>query len=446
MTAPDGLTGRVLEALGLSPSGIEVAGDGALPSAFRTTDLLAASQAALGAALRDLVGGTAPVRVDQRLASLWAARSIQPEGWALPPVWDPLAGDYATRGGGWIRLHTNAPHHRDAALRALGVAAERNAVAGAVADWDADALETAVVAEGGAAAAMRSAAEWAAHPQGAAVTAEPLVAFEGAAHPPPTLGPEARPLAGLKVLDLTRVLAGPVGTRALAGYGARVLRIDPPGFDEANVVPDVTLGKACARLDLATTEDRALFERRLAEADLLVHGYRPGALDGLGYGAETRAALNPALREVTLCAYGWTGPWTGRRGFDSLVQMSSGIAEAGMGWAGADRPTPLPVQALDHATGYLIAAAALKLLNGRARVARLSLARTAEQLKAHRQDDPGTLGTAPEPGDLASAQEYTAWGPARRLRPALEMDGIPMRWSRPAEPLGASAPDWPNAA
>lgn len=148
----------------------------------------------------------------------------------------------------------------------------------------------------------------------------------------------SRPLAGIKVLDLTRVLAGPVATRFLAGLGARVLRIDPPDWDEPGVVPEVTLGKNCARLDLRQTADRARFEALLSDCDMIVHGYRPGALDRLGYGFDLRRALRPGLIDISLCAYGWSGPWAARRGFDSLVQMSCGIADRGRVWRQTDRP------------------------------------------------------------------------------------------------------------
>ncbi len=167
---------------------------------------------------------------------------------------------------------------------------------------------------------------------------EPLVAFEpGSNRSASRWAPRpGRALAGLRVLDLTRVLAGPVATRFLAGFGADVVRIDPPGWDEPALEPEVTLGKSCARLDLRRDADRATFERLLSGADVLVHGYRPGALDGLGYGAAARQSLAPGLVEVCLDAYGWTGPWAGRRGFDSLVQMSCGIAQAGQDWKQAD--------------------------------------------------------------------------------------------------------------
>jgi hypothetical protein len=252
----------------------------------------------------------------------------------------------------------------------------------------------------------------------------------------------ARPLSGLRVLDLTRILAGPVATRMLAGFGADVLRIDPPDWDEPDAEPEVTLGKRCTRLDLRDAADRATFEELLNAAHVLVHGYRPGALAALGYGA---SALPPGLIEVTLDAYGWTGPWAGRRGFDSLVQMSSGIAHQGRLRTGRDRPTPLPVQALDHATGYLMATAVLRLLTTGGS-AGLSLARVAELLKAHPQDTPGNLSPDAMAEDLSDLTEPTPWGPARRLKPALALTGIPIRWDLPVTRLGSGRPEWSSPA
>ncbi|GJD62719.1 CoA transferase [Methylobacterium frigidaeris] len=431
---------------------VRVTGAGALPSRYPVSDLAAASVAAAGLALAELVEARfrrrPGVTVDRRLAAFWFARSLHPQGWDLPPLWDPVAGDYRAADG-WIRLHTNAPHHRDAALSVLGAPPERDAVAQAVARWRADDLENAVVAAGGCAAAMRSAGAWAAHPQGEAVAREPLIAWEagGAGEPGLSGARPDRPLAGLRVLDLTRVLAGPVATRVLAGFGATVLRLDPPGWEEPGVVPEMTLGKTCARLDLKEPAGRARFEALLAGADVLVHGYRSDALAHLGLDAEVRARLRPGLIDISLDAYGWTGPWRARRGFDSLVQMSSGLAEAGMASAGAGRPVPLPVQALDHATGYLMAAASLhgltqRLATGRGGTARLSLARTAVLLAAAPAPLPEEAPAALGRSDFAEGPEPTGWGPALRLRPPLTLDGVPMRWDRAAGPLGAAAPAW----
>jgi crotonobetainyl-CoA:carnitine CoA-transferase CaiB-like acyl-CoA transferase len=426
-------------------------GEGGLPSYFSVTDLAAASIGAAGLSISELLaeadGTLRDVAVDRRLASLWFGRAIVPEGWEMSPGWEPLAGDYETRDG-WIKLHTNAPHHRAAALAVLGCIPEREAVATAVRRWTRDALEEAVVGAGGCAAAMRSETDWAAHPQGAAVAAEPLVGWtEQAGGAEVDWRPDpSRPLLGLRVLDLTRVLAGPVATRFLAGFGAEVLRIDPLDWDEPGVVPDVVLGKSCARLDLRSAEGKRRLETLLQGADILVHGYRPGALAGLGFDEGRRRALRPGLVEVCLDAYGWTGPWSGRRGFDSLVQMSSGIAETGMRRSGADKPVPLPVQALDHATGYIMAAAAIRgvtqrLRTGAGSFARASLARTAALLTSLPRTEPGDF---PKLGavDLAAEIETTSWGAARRPRPACSVDGAPMRWDLPARELGSAEARW----
>lgn len=432
---------------------IDLRGEGELPSYFAVTDLAAASVGAAALAVQQLMaaqgGAPARVQVDRRLASMWFGWSIHPVGWERPPLWDAVAGDYATADG-WIRLHTNAPHHRDAALAALGCPPDRAAVTQAVAAWRAVELEEAVVAHGGCAAAMRSMDEWRDHPQGIAVASEPLIAFAatGSAVPRPWAWTSGRPLAGLKVMDLTRVLAGPVATRFLAGYGADVLRIDPPWWNEPGAIPEVTLGKRCARVDLTRPQDRTVFEQLLAQADVLVHGYRPAALERLGYGESMRRQVNPSLIDVALNAYGWTGPLAGRRGFDSLVQMSSGIADHGMQRQGADRPVPLPVQALDHATGYLIAAAVVRALiarlsEGRILQARLSLARTARLLTdAPPAQTPGVPLAATTEADYSPQLEQTEWGPARRYRPPVAIDGAPMAWARPASSLGSAKPHW----
>jgi crotonobetainyl-CoA:carnitine CoA-transferase CaiB-like acyl-CoA transferase len=430
---------------------VEFAGQGGLPSAFAVTDLATASigAAALAIAERAASANSRPpsVVVDRRLASLWFGFSLNPQGWTLPPVWDPIAGDYPAADG-WIRLHTNAARHREAALAALGCVGERDAVAAAVRSARADELEAAIVARGGCAAVMRSLADWADHPQGRAVAAEPLVLIDkreaaGAADGP--IDP-ARPLAGVRVLDLTRILAGPVATRFLAANGADVLRLDPPDWNEPSVAPEVTLGKRCARLDLKDAGGRARFLALLADADVIVHGYRPGALDALGLGEVERRRARPGLVDVSLDAYGWSGPWAGRRGFDSLVQMSAGIADEGMRRFGKDEPTPLPVQALDHAAGYFLAAAAVRGLaeraaSGAGSSSRLSLARVAALLVNERVDASAPFAPIGE-ADYAPEIESTDWGPARRFKPPAAVEGAPMRWARPATKLGSSAPVW----
>lgn len=422
--------------------------EGGLPSVYPTTEFAAAAVSIAGLAAARLVGSDR-VTVDRRLASAWFSGSIRPIGWEAPAAWDAIAGDYASRDG-WVRLHTNAPRHRAAALAVLGTEGHRDDVAAAVSTWDGANLERAIIEAGGCAAVMRSPEEWSRSEQGVAVAAEPLIAWQD--H---EIGPEGhaftsgrRPLAGVRVLDLTRILAGPVATRFLALLGADVLRIDPPGWDES-LIPEVALGKRTTRLDLTRGDDRDIFTRLLASSDVVVHGYRPGALERLGFGEEERRRLRPGLVDISLNAYGWSGPRRGDRGFDSLVQMSTGIACAGMLDTGAQRPVPLPVQALDHATGYLAAAAALTALkrrhdHGVGVSARLSLARTATLLLAHRgggDHDPFTpLGD----DDYAAGVESTSWGPAARLRQPLDIDGIDLHAS-PARALGHDQPLWGEA-
>ncbi|MFS2122956.1 CoA transferase [Pseudomonas sp. Pseusp97] len=428
--------------------------EGSLPSAFFVTELAAASIASAGLALGEWLepesAAATSMVVDRRLASFWFSSSLRAQGWTPPELWDAIAGNYRTRDG-WIRLHTNAPHHRAAALRVLGTENDRDRVAAAVAHWDAGELELAIVKEGGCAAEMRGWDAWKQHPQGIAVAREPLVLRDLQLVSAPSLDIEIdreRPLAGLRVLDLTRVLAGPVATRFLAGFGAEVLRIDPPDWDEPGVVPEVTLGKHCARLDLRHPAGRERFQALLANADVLVHGYRADALERLGFGADVRRTIAPGLVDVSLNAYGWSGPWSERRGFDSLVQMSSGIAEAGRVWRGEDKPVPLPVQALDHATGYLLAAAALRGLaerrrSGRGSRWRLSLARTAQCLLDAGVSSVGSLDLAAESApDLAPGIETTPWGHARRLRPPLQVAGSPLYWELPAGELGSAPAAW----
>ncbi|WP_273809237.1 MULTISPECIES: CoA transferase [unclassified Pseudomonas] len=448
------LLGEFVTALDLptaQAANLQVRGNDSLASCFPVSDLATAAIGVAGLAAADLLAEGAPglpVQVDRHLAAAWFKTTLCPLGWGLPTVWDPITGDYRTRDG-WLRLHANAPHHRERALAMLGCANSRDAVVKAMAGWSGEALETAIVAAGGCAARLQTQAEWQVHPQGQAVRAEPLIAQEWTAadiasrwHPDPQ-----RPLQGIRVLDLTRILAGPIATRLLAGLGAEVLRIDPPDWDEPPQAPEVTLGKRCARLDLRRPADRRVFEALLGDADVLVHGYRADALERLGYGSAERRALNPALIDVSLCAYGWTGPWALRRGYDSLVQMSCGIAAAGRDWQGGEQPVPLPVQALDHATGYLMAAAALRGLarrqsEGQALTARLSLARTAWLLTERPGANGGSAYRGPAKGDYGDAQEPTAWGPALRLRAPLRMGEVELQWRRPATRLGSATADW----
>ena len=452
-----------------------IEGEEHLPSWYKVTDLAAESIAAAGLMLRQrahkntAVDAEEAIRVDRRLASLWFDISIRPVGWALPTAWDSIAGNYKAKDG-WVRLHTNAALHKQAALSVLKCEDSRTMVAETVESWSANTLAEAVINAGGCATAMRTPEEWHAHPQGKAVAVEPLIHWElqgqkvgseSELDNPPVINSNTRinldsnssinsgrPLEGIKVLDLTRILAGPIATRFLAAYGADVLRIDPLDWDEPSTAPEVTLGKRCAGLDLRQTNDKIIFEKLLSEADALVHGYRPGALEGLGYDSVALRQINPSLVDVSLCAYGWTGPWASRRGFDSVVQMSCGIAAYGMAQASDDQPVSLPVQALDHATGYLMAAAAIHALNlrdatGAIYSARLSLARTACLLMAQTSDLSSTEFSKETEQDSDPLIEFTEWGEARRIRFPLSIQGMPAKWNFPASSLHGSVAEWP---
>ena len=439
---------QISEALSQTPAApASVAYEGAfqLTSIVDVSGLALAAMTAAAQQLAALVGAE-KVSIDRRRAELWCGMTLKPEGWALPEAWDPIAGNYRTRDG-WIRLHTNVPRHLSAALRVLGADADRDAVAQKVLLWNRLELEQAVVEAGGVAAAMSGLPGWAAHPQGRAVATEPLIHWHEGPWSKSRVPAFAASLDGLRVLDLTRVLAGPVATRFLAGFGASVLRIDPPHWREDGLEPEITLGKACASLDLNEANGRARFETLLSEAHVFVHGYRPGALDRLGYGEFRRREINPDIIDVSLSAYGWTGPWRERRGFDSIVQVNSGLAKEGMKRLGADKPVQLPIQALDHATGYLMAAAALCALrqqraDGRARSARLSLARTAHLLISNGVRVP----TAPSSSETRDAElpEMTHWGPGRRVAFPVALDGRAPVWRRQAAPFGSAKAEWPT--
>jgi hypothetical protein len=388
-------------------------------------------QARSGGSLRSVTVDTIEAAAAFRSEALF-----EPIGWERPPTWDPIAGDYRAADR-WIRLHTNYASHRAAALAVLETPADKAAVAAAVARWDAAKLESAIALAGGCAAAMYTREEWRVHPHGSVVIDEPAIAIDddGSADGAEPRSGEA-PLSGVRVLDLTRVIAGPVCTRFLAAHGAEVLRIDPPGFEEVGaLLPETTAGKRCATIAIDTTEGAARFAALVAQADVLVCGLRPSALERLGFGPERLRQHNPRLIVARLDAYGWRGPWRGRRGFDSLVQMSTGIAADNHD----ERPSPLPAQALDHGIGYLLAAGVCRALTLRVNEQRISTVRgallgAANHLFMHR-----TACRSASEVSFADTLEPvdTFWGPVRRVRCPGAIDGLARpTWRRPPGPLG----------
>jgi hypothetical protein len=382
-------------------------------------------------------------------------RYLRVDGQPPPPAWDVIAGVYKTRDNSFVRLHTNFPHHRDAVCKVLNCAPERDQVQAALMQWDGEAFETAAYAEGGVVALMRSHDQWSALPQASAIAKMPLVEIEkiGEADPKPWPAGE-RPLAGLRVLDLSRVIAGPVAGRTLAAHGADVLAIASPDLPQ---IPWLTIdngrGKLTGFADLKTGQGRDTLCGLLARADIFSQGYRPRSLAALGFSPQDAAKLSPGIVYVSLSAYGNAGPWAERRGFDSLVQCATGFNHAEGAAAGVEGPKELPAQILDHATGHLMAFGAMM---ARARQAReggswhvqLSLARTGRWLR-----ELGRIADGLAAADLKSdaigpfvEEIASGFGPLRSVRHAALLSRTPAAWSRPAMPLGSHPLQWPGAA
>ena len=429
-----------------------------LPSSFAVGTAAQASVAAAGLAAAELwrlrTGARQRVRVPLRDAAIEfrSERYLRVDGQPAPELWDKIAGTYRCGDGRWVRLHTNFPHHRDGVLALLKCEHDRAAVERALQAWTADAFETAAAEAGLVVAAMRRFDEWDAHPQGQALARLPVLSIEKMGETPPERLPAAqRPLGGIRVLDLTRVIAGPVCGRCLAAHGADVLLITAPHLPfMLPLVIDTGRGKLSAQLDLRNEPARECLRQLIRGADVFVQGYRPGALGALGFGPEEVARLRPGIVYVSLSAYGHRGPWAGRRGFDSLVQTASGFNAAEAEAAGVSQPRPLPAQALDHASGYLMAFGAMAALARRARDGgswhvHVSLAQTGRWIRGLGRIE-GGLGCS-DPGfeDVRDRLEESPSGFGRltATRHAAELALTPAHWSRPPVPLGTHEPRWP---
>lgn len=444
---------------GASESLVEFsAADPVFPTPYRIGAASAAALAAAGLAAGELwalrSGRRQRVSVNLRAAaaSLRSARYLRIDGKPPPALWDPMSGFYPVREGRWVSIHCNFPKHRDAALRVLGTAEDRAAAEATSAKWEGVALEDAIHAAGGCAGLARSAEEWSKHTQAEAVAMQPLLEIRriGAA-PPQPLPKGDRPLSGMRVLDLTRVLAGPTCGRTLAEHGADVLRITAPHLADSGAVDiDTGHGKLSAHVDLRSSEGAETLRALLREADVFSQSYRPGALAGRGFSAEQAAALRPGIVCVSLSAWGDTGPWSRRRGFDSIVQTVSGMAVASGDGA---KPRLLPVSAIDYVAGNLMALGAMLALARRAReggswLVRVALARTGLWIVER-----GTLSAealAGVPAELPKEELLSLYtetdspaGRLKHLKPAVAMSETPPRWERPAVPLGHHAPAWP---
>ena len=427
-----------------------------LPSSFAVGT---AAQAAIGAvalAAADLwrlrTGRRQHVRVEMRDAAIEfrSERYLRVDGKEPSDHHDRIAGLYRCGDGRWARLHTNLPHHRRGLVELLGCDHDPAAVRRAVARWPAEKLETTAAEAGLVVTACRSFAEWDAHPQGRAVAGLPLFSMDriGAA-PAWHFGPARRPLSGIKVLELTHVIAGPVCGRALAGHGADVLLVT--AAHRPSMLPlviDNGRGKLSTQIDLRQQSGREKLAELVREADIFVQGYRPGAIGAHGFGPDEVARLRPGIIYASLSAYGHDGPWALRRGFDSLVQTASGLNLAEAQAFGSPEPKPLPAQALDHATGYLLAFAIMAALKRRAEQGgswhvQASLAQTGHWLRQLGRID-GMDCTDPGFDDVRDRlhEMPSGFGVLTAVRHAAEMSETPPHWLRASVPLGTHAPAW----
>lgn len=439
------LTGDSLPAVG-------VGGDeNVLPGPFRVAAAATSSVAAatLAAAellkLRGIEPGVVGADTRHAAAAFRSEAHLRVDGEPGPDPWGPLSGGYRAADG-WVKLHCNYRRHEAAVCWALGVPASRESVTKTVAAKTAAEVESAVVAAGGAAALMRSREEWLAHPQGEAVADLPVAELRRIGDAPKRLLYDSdRPLGGVRVLELTHVLAGPVAGRVLAAHGANVVHVGAAHLPRIPLLTmDTGQGKRSSFVALDTEGGRARLKKLISRADVLVQSFRPGALARIGFGPEQLAELRPGLVIADLSAYGWQGPWARRRGFDSLVQLSSGIAEESARVAGAEGPVPLPAQALDHATGWLAAAAVMTAVRrtvteGGTWAARLSLAGTGRWL-----DSLGRKESVPSEVDYSDLLEDvdSDYGRMTRVKMAGVLPGAPPYWDHASHLPGADTAMW----
>lgn len=427
---------------GFARDRLALAGGNGLPSSLPVNTLACGAVAAAGLAALALRGGDRVLVDPLQVSVSFRNDQLQTIDGLTPDSFAPLSGFFRAADG-WVRTHANYPHHRARLVEALGLPgnAERVDAESALAERPAHDVEEAVTAAGGIAVAVRDHHTWFAGEQAAAVETHPLLDVSRQVRDEPAPVPlPRRP----RVLDLTRVIAGPVASRTLALLGCDVLRVDPPALPELDVQQvDTGPGKRTTLLDLRDPDQGATLRRLLDTADVLLTGYRPGALESLGLGDDELAATHPGLVHASLSAWGPSGPWGGRRGFDSIVQAATGIAL--LESADGGRPGALPAQALDHATGYLLAAGVMAALRQRADTGgswrvRAHLARTAHWLlRTDALDAPGRRVEDPAPWQSGAD---TAYGRVVQSKPAFRLGDGPDHFPWPAHRWGADVPEW----
>lgn len=456
---------NLLTSLGLqdlpTANDVELSGsDPYVDSVFRIGECASAAlgvQAALVAEIwRQRTGQRQSIQLETAAAALatFSVNYQSQHGYAIPqpePSY-PLVQFYPTRDGRQFFLHGAYPLLRNGLLDLLGCSMETPSIANAVAQWNAFELEDAIAAKGLCGAVARSHEEWLNHPQGKAVAATPLVEIIRIGDAPPQpFTPAPRPLSGLKVLDLTHVIAGPTCGKTLAEQGATVIHITTPvrpslpPFDY-----DTAHGKLSSLLTLTNAADKATLQGLCRNADVFAESYRPGGLAKLGFSPEAVAELRPGIIYLSVNCYGWAGPWQYRPGWEQLAQVATGMTFA---QGTPDNPATQPTYPNDYSTGFLAAAGVLTALIRRAReggswMVRVSLCRTSMWIQDQGKVDSSKLPPPPIPAPyLARYMQAhdSALGPLAYLGPVLQYDKTPSFWARQTVPLGADLPAWPKA-
>lgn len=433
--------------------------DTQLPSVFQVGPLAAASIAAQALAAAEIwamrSGRRQDLQVSMRkaLAMFRSERYLTVDGQPPSEIRSPLTGYFQAGDGRWIQLHTNFPHHRAGVLKVLQCEDSYESVSAAIRRWKAADLDALLAQQGMCAALIRSPDEWQAHPQSAAIAGLPLFEIIRIGDAPVervSRFEASRPLSGVRVLDLSRVIAAPVAGRTLAQHGADVLAISAAHLPNiAPLVIDTGRGKRSAQLDLRTAPGKDRLLELIQGADVFLQAYRPGALAELGFSPEDLCKRRPGLIQVSLSAYSHVGPWATRRGFDSLVQSATGIAYEEGASAGLAEPGKLPCQALDHATGYLAAFATMMALKRRAEeggswLVRVSLAQTGHWLQSQTRlaaQPAGTELSREEIGACLQVQD-SPFGRVRAVGPVEQMSLTPPAFELPPVPLGTHAALW----
>ncbi|KAL7944239.1 CoA-transferase family III domain-containing protein [Trichoderma barbatum] len=399
------------------------------------------------------------VPLDHALIEFKSERLYSIDNQPLESLWGTIGGLHKTADG-HVRIHDNFPNHALGTLQLLGLppTASRQDVAAKVAQWESIDLETEATEKGKLAIyALRSFAEWDAHPQSSAIDDKPILIKQLAPGPPKTL-PEttsSRCLQGIRVLEMSRVIAAPVAGKTLAAHGADVLWVTSPNLPNQPVLDrDLSRGKRTIRLDIHKPADKERLLELLRSCDVFIQGYRPGSLAAYGLSPEELQKANPDVICANLSAFGPSGPWSRRRGYDSLVQTCSGMNVSEAEHFGAGEPArALPCQGLDHAAGYLLATGVIAALHRRAQVGGswvvdVSLAGVMKYLRSLGQY-PGKTGfesrdvetQAEVPAEYLETRE-TVFGSMRAVRHSASVEGCEVGWNEMPKPLGSDEARW----